>query len=283
MTLLPTAGLTGVDTHAHIFHQGLTLAGNRRYSPDYDATLEQYLEHLDHCGLSHGVLVQPSFLGTDNRHMLVALRRFPQRLRGTAVVERDVSDEVLDELAEAGVVGIRLNLVGQPLDDYRSAPWQALFAKLASRGWSVEIQRGMDDLDQIVAQILTAGVAVVIDHFGLPAGEIDPVNSHHRALLSLLSSEDIWVKLSATYRSRSNPAQALRSIDRLRDAYGHSDRLLWGSDWPHTRFEAQTDYDAQFALMRTLLPDAAERQRILVDNPAELFKIDRTEGRRARG
>ena len=112
MTQLASGALTGVDTHAHIFHQGLELAGNRRYSPDYDATVEQYLGHLDHCGLSHGVLVEPSFLGTDNRHLVDALRRFPQRLRGTAVVARDVTEETLDELAEAGVVGIRLNLIG---------------------------------------------------------------------------------------------------------------------------------------------------------------------------
>lgn len=276
MTPLGITALTGVDTHAHIFDHRLQLAGNRRYSPDYDATIEQYLGHLDRCGLSHGVLVQPSFLGTDNSHMVAALRRFPQRLRGTAVVEREVSDDELDALGEAGVVGIRLNLIGQPLDDYRSAAWQALFAKLARRDWSVEIQRGMEDLDVIVPQILKADVAVVIDHFGLPNGEIDPVNSHHQALLSLLSSEEIWVKLSATYRSRSNLDQARSSIDRLRDAYGHSERLLWGSDWPHTRFESQTDYDAQFALMKTLLPDAAERQRVLADNPAKLFNIDRT-------
>ncbi|WP_110642991.1 amidohydrolase family protein [Salinicola sp. CPA57] len=273
MTQLATVTLTGVDSHAHIFHQGLRLADSRRYSPDYDATVEQYLGHLDDCGLSHGVLVQPSFLGTDNSHMVAALRRFPHRLRGTAVVERDAADESLDELAEAGVVGIRLNLIGQPLEDYRSAPWRTLFAKVAQRGWSVEIQRGMEDLDVVVPQILKSGVAVVIDHFGLPNGEIDPVNSHHQALLSLLSSENIWVKLSATYRSRSNLDQARCSIDRLRDAYGHSERLLWGSDWPHTRFESQTDYEAQFALMQTLLPNAAERQRILADNPATLFKI----------
>ncbi|MEG3115188.1 amidohydrolase family protein [Salinicola sp. 4072] len=275
MTQLASVALTGVDTHAHIFHQGLELAGNRRYSPDYDATVEQYLAHLDHCGLSHGVLVQPSFLGTDNRHLVDALRRFPQRLRGTAVVARDVTEETLDELAEAGVVGIRLNLIGQPLEDYRSASWRTLFAKVARLGWSVEIQRGVEDLGEIVPQILQSGVAVVIDHFGLPDGEIDPANSDHRTLLSLLPSEAIWIKLSATYRSRSTPAQARRSIERLRDAYGHGDRLVWGSDWPHTRFEAHTDYDAQFSLMETLLPDAAERRKILIDNPARLFGIDR--------
>lgn len=276
MTQPATVALTGVDTHAHIFRQDLPLAGDRRYSPAYDATIEQYLGHLDHCGLSHGVLVQPSFLGTDNSHLVSALRRFPQRLRGTAVVAPEVSNDELDELAESGVVGIRLNLIGQPLEDYRSPPWRTLFARIAKRGWSVEIQRGMEDLDTILPQILAADVPVVIDHFGLPSGEIDPVNSRHRALLSLLSSEDIWVKLSATYRSRSSHAQALASIDRLRDAYGHSERLLWGSDWPHTRFEVDTDYDAQFALMQALLPNVEERRQVMIANPARLFKIDLT-------
>ncbi|GHB15191.1 amidohydrolase family protein [Salinicola rhizosphaerae] len=271
----PANALTGVDTHAHIFERGLPLAGDRRYSPDYDATVDQYLAHLDRCGLSHGVLVQPSFLGTDNRYLVEALRKHPTRLRGTAVVARDVDDETLDEMAEAGVVGIRLNLIGQPLDDYRSAAWRDFFTRLARRGWTVEIQRGLEDLDAILPQILASGVGVIVDHFGLPGGEIDPINSHHRGLLSLLSSEEIWVKLSATYRARLGLDQAKASLERLRDAYGHSDRLVWGSDWPHTRFEDKTGYDDQFGVMQALLPEESERRRILVDNPATLFQIDR--------
>ena len=78
--------ITGVDSHAHIFRQDLPMVANRRYSPDYDALVEQYLEHLDRFGLSHGVLIQPSFLGTDNHFMVAALQRFPERLRGVAVV-----------------------------------------------------------------------------------------------------------------------------------------------------------------------------------------------------
>jgi len=276
MTHVSPVSLTGVDTHAHVFRQDLPLADGRRYSPDYDATVDEYLAHLDRCGLSHGVLVQPSFLGTDNDYLLQALRRYPERLRGTAVVEPTVSKDELDLLAEAGVVGVRLNLIGKKLENYASAEWQAFFAELAQRDWSVEIQRDMEDLDQVLPPILESGVAVIVDHFGLPNGEIDPVNAHHRMLLSLLPGENIWIKLSATYRSRSTVTQALRSIERLRDAYGHSDRLLWGSDWPHTRFETQTTYAAQFSLMQTLLPDAAERHRILVTNPCELFHLDRT-------
>ncbi|MGO1627031.1 MAG: amidohydrolase family protein, partial [Halomonadaceae bacterium] len=83
---------TGVDSHAHIFRNDLPLASHRRYSPNYNATVEQYIGHLDHCGISHGVLVQPSFLGTDNHYLVSALRQYPSRLRGTVVVDRDITE-----------------------------------------------------------------------------------------------------------------------------------------------------------------------------------------------
>ncbi|MFK4135870.1 amidohydrolase family protein [Pseudomonas luteola] len=269
----PYMPITGIDTHAHIFSRDLPLTENRRYSPDYDALVESYLAHLEHCGLSHGVLVQPSFLGTNNNFMVGALRVYPERLRGTAVVNSEVSDAELNELEKAGVVGVRLNLVGLPLEDYSQPRWQTFFKKMADRNWSVEIQRAMEDLCLIVPTLLDAGVNVVIDHFGLPAGCIDPETPEHQAFLSLLPDSAIWVKLSATYRSKASLEQATQMVDILRNAYGHSDQLLWGSDWPHTRFEDQTDYDAQFSIMTSLLPDALERRKVLVDNPARLFKF----------
>src|SRR5438876_523740 len=68
-----STSITGIDSHAHVFSRGLKLAATRRYAPDYDATLAEYLNHLGAHGLSHGVLVQPSFLGTDNSYLLPAL------------------------------------------------------------------------------------------------------------------------------------------------------------------------------------------------------------------
>lgn len=263
--------ITGVDTHAHIFRQDLPMVPNRRYSPHYDALVEQYLEHLDRHGLSHGVLIQPSFLGTDNSFMVEALRRFPQRLRAVAVVDATVSEAHLDELAAAGVVGIRLNLIGKALEDYAGPQWTALFERLARRGWQVEIQRGIDDLAQIVPAMLACGVDVVIDHFGLPAEGIDPQKNAHRTFLSLLGEPKLWLKLSAGYRSGSDLAKAQRLLSQLRDAAGGLERFLWGSDWPNTQFEQQTGYAEQVALFEALLPDADERAQVLIDNPAKLF------------
>ena len=39
--------VTAVDTHAHIFERGLKLTAERRYAPDYDATVDDYLRLLD--------------------------------------------------------------------------------------------------------------------------------------------------------------------------------------------------------------------------------------------
>src|SRR5258708_22274183 len=70
---------SSVDTHAHVFERGLPMPDARRYAPDEDALLGTYLHHLDTHGMAHGVLVQPSFLGTDNSYLLQALRAQPQR------------------------------------------------------------------------------------------------------------------------------------------------------------------------------------------------------------
>ena len=76
---------TAVDTHAHVFTRDLPMPDQRRAPSGYDARPEDYLQQLDANGISHGVLVQPSFLGTDNSYLVDALRRYPQRLRGIAV------------------------------------------------------------------------------------------------------------------------------------------------------------------------------------------------------
>ena len=97
------------DTHAHVFGPAdrFPYADDRSYTPP-DAPLEKYLGMLDAIGFARGVLVQGSAHGRDNSAMLDALERQPDRLRGVAVADADVSPADLREWNAARRPGIAL-------------------------------------------------------------------------------------------------------------------------------------------------------------------------------
>ncbi|MET3908687.1 putative TIM-barrel fold metal-dependent hydrolase [Bradyrhizobium sp. S3.3.6] len=266
------AALPVIDTHAHVFHRELKLAPGRRYAPDYDAPLSLYLEQLDHNGITNGVLVQPSFLGTDNSYLVDCLKQANGRLRGIAVVDPKVSADELSELDRAGIVGIRLNLVGQPLPDLAAGEWKGLLAKVKSMGWQVEIQRNASDLAVLAPQLLDRGVTVVLDHYALPDPKLGVTDPGFQSVLKLGATKNIWVKISAPYRNgAAGESFAKEAYPLLRSAYG-LDRLLWGSDWPHTQFEATQSYAKNRQFLDTLIVDKSERAQVLA-SPRPLFRF----------
>ena len=261
-----------IDSHAHVFHRALKLAPQRRYAPDYDAPLQRYLAELDAHGVTHGVLVQPSFLGTANSYLVESLARAEGRLRGVAVVDPTAGSEQLDALDSAGVVGLRLNLVGEAIDAEAMARWGPLLELAAQRGWHVEAQRNAGDLATLAPQLLASGAQVVLDHFALPDPDLGVADPGFTAILDLAATSRLWVKISAPYRCGANgEALALAAYPLLREAFG-LDRLLWGSDWPHTRFESHQDYGKACAFLETLVPDPAERAR-LQSSSRDLFRF----------
>lgn len=264
-----------VDTHAHVFHQGLALADTRRHTPDYDATLAEYLGLLDAHGMRHGVLVQPSFLGTDNSHLVQALRAAPARLRGVAVVALDITDTELQDLAGAGVVGIRLNLVGLDSPALQTPAWQSLLARVNALGWHVEIHLQAARLDGLMPALLAAGCRIVVDHFGRPDPALGVSDPGFQYLLRQADSGRVWVKLAAPYRNWAAAACAASgrlATQQLLDAYT-PERLMWGSDWPHTEHRHLASYAAATQWLDAWIDDPAQRRAVLADTPLQLFQF----------
>ena len=186
---------------------------------------------------------------------------------------------MLDGLAADGVRGIRLNLVGRALDDYTERRWRRLVAAVNERNWQIEIHREAADLKHIVPALLEAGAQkLVVDHFGRPDPARGVDDPGFRYLLTLGGSGRVWVKLSGAYRNRIRHAEtgatgddpAPRAAALLRQAFG-LERLVWGSDWPHNQFEDRVDYQATRLELDAWLTQAAERNVVLCDAPAELF------------
>jgi len=267
--------MTGIDSHAHIFVQGLPLAALRRHAPDYDATLDQYIGQLVSQDMSQGVLVQPSFLGVDNTFLAAVSKRYPRRFRGVAVVNPDVDDAELETLNDAQVVGARLNLIGLPLPDFHERRWSTLLSRLNALRWHVEVQAHAADLPYVLDALLAHRCTVVVDHFGRPDAAQGANDPGFRHLLSKASSGDVWVKLSAAYRSvdrASGTENGIALAGALIDAFG-AQRLVWGSDWPHTQHRHLIDYAAAANALQQWIPDEAARRTILTASAAELFRF----------
>jgi predicted TIM-barrel fold metal-dependent hydrolase len=262
----PIAG--GVDTHAHVWTRPLIFIPEARHRPDYDAPVESYLAHLDAHGLAKGLLIQPSFLGANNSLMLDAVRRHRDRLNAVVVIDAATPLEKLVELEGQGAVGVRFNLVGLPLPDFAAEPYRGFLAKLAGRNWHVEIHREACDLPKLIPALLDAGVKVAIDHFGRPDPAAPASDPGFRYLLTTGASKRVWVKVSAAYRS-GGKRTAFALVPLLLEHFD-PERLLWGSDWPHTQHESAVNYGSTFSLFEESIPDVAVRRRILENAPAEL-------------
>jgi predicted TIM-barrel fold metal-dependent hydrolase len=265
----------GMDCHAHVFTRDLPLAAGRRYAPAYDASITDYLEMLRGNGMSHGVLVQPSFLGTDNSYLLEALRQAPDRLRGIVVVAPEIADGELQNLDRAGCAGIRLNLLGQSDPEFSSTGWQRHLQRLAALNWQVEVQAEARRLPGILPGLLSAGLNVVVDHFGRPSASAGVDDPGFRYLLTTGATRRVWVKLSGAYRIGRQGAGdriACAAMPLLREAFG-LDRLVWGSDWPHTQYEQHVTAAAARRSLDEWLPDPADRRTVLVETPSRLFRF----------
>jgi predicted TIM-barrel fold metal-dependent hydrolase len=224
-------------------------------------------------GVGHLVLVQPSVYGTDNAVMLRALQAAPGRHRGVAVVDPAIADAELDRLHEAGVRGVRFNRVspaGHAGD--AGADLLHLAPRLRSRGWHVQWYVRADDLPQLVQWQAQTGLRFVLDHLaGLDASL--PQAHPAWAAAQALAEAGAWIKLSGWYRLGAQaPYSELRPhIRRAAALFGP--RTLWGSDWPHTSFEASQmpAYESTLEPVSTSL-GAAPMQALLHEHAASLYR-----------
>lgn len=230
-----------IDAHAHVFHRDLPVVADARYRPHHDATLPSYLGLLDAHGIAGGVLVQPSFLGLDNRYLLACLAVAPSRLRGIVVTAPGTPEDELTAMARLGVVGLRFNMIGQDDTTLETANRGGWLTRVARLAWQVEIHAEAGRLAGILGHLAGFEGVVMIDHLGRPDPKLGMACPGFAKLLELARDRRVHVKLSAPYRlGRLDLRVATRA---LLDAYG-PDRLVWGSDWPWTQHEAGRDYVA---------------------------------------
>jgi predicted TIM-barrel fold metal-dependent hydrolase len=225
-------------------------------------------------GTTRSVVVQPSTYGSDNRCLVDALGQLGPASRGVAVVEPDVEDAELRALTDAGIRAVRVNFVS-PQSWGTTTP--EILATLARRvspfGWHVQILMTADQIASHEGAIKALPTAVVIDHLGRIPGAEGVRHPGFAAVRRLLDGGRTWIKVTEPYEdSKLGPPYADTSEVAKAYIQAAPQRVLWGTDWPHpTQRGTKPDDALLLDLLADWAPDEATRQRILVDNPAELF------------
>jgi 2-pyrone-4,6-dicarboxylate lactonase len=260
-----------VDTHAHVIGTppDHPFVETRSYTPP-GAPATAYLRMLDQTGMTYGVLVQVSVHGTDNRLMVETLRAHPQRLRGIAVVALDTPERELAALKEAGVVGLRLNVLyggGVGFDQVEN--YGALCREL---GWHLQFLIDARDLPPLAARLSRLPVPFVVDHMGhmpVAAGVDDP---GFQTLVSLVR-DGAWVKISGAYRLTDAGPPYRDTIPFAHALVAAApERCVWGSDWPHvSNWGFMMNVGDLLDLLADWVLDEATRRGVLVDNPHRLY------------
>jgi predicted TIM-barrel fold metal-dependent hydrolase len=259
-----TTSKNWVDTHFHVFHAGLALDG-ARYVPQYTAALQDWLVLAQSVGVTRGVWVQPSFLGTDNSLMVSALEQHPNLLRGVAVVAPDIHSDELKALHASGVRGIRLNLAGVDHDIPEWTRAERVWHTLHQLGWHLEVHTDQGALPKVLVQ-LPSDMPLVVDHMAKPS-EASTSDATVQALTQRAQQVPTHIKLSGAYRLGDVNAASLSHI-WLHELGPQA--LLWGSDWPCTNHEQLADYPSLFSALEGWI-GAEHVEAVLSHNPQHLY------------
>lgn len=275
VTLFPSGSC---DTHAHICGPEASFPYDpaRIYTPP-DALLPAYEKLLSIIGVARMVLVQPSIYGQDNSVMLKAMAETSLPARGVAVVPLDIEDEELEVLHQAGIRGVRFNLVDvkKPAASVPLDKIILLAEKLRPLKWHVEFLLHVDDYPNFYSLFKDFPTEIVVAHFGYFRPGCQLENPGFQGLLELAVSGKCWVKLTGPYRISAEDIP-YSDVDPFAQALVNRapHRLLWGTDWPHVMMKKTMPDDGHLA--DTFGSYAAEEQlrhQILVDNPAQLYQF----------
>lgn len=268
-----------VDAHAHVFCNGnFPLSPERLYTPHpcETGTAKQFAAVLDAHGFTHGLLVGAGPYRPDNSCMLSAIRASNGRFKGIALVKSDIAESDLSSLADQGVVGIRINLMGYGMKQLVEPGAAQLLAYLKEMNLFLQIHCQKNDLVEALPLLRKAGVRILIDHLGRPDPDLGLSQPGFAALLELGKSGNAAVKLSGPFRF-SKAGYPYHDVDRFIAAAVEAftlDNCVWGSDWPFVDMKERVDYGPPATCLKRWLPNLGDQKKLLWDTPARLFGFD---------
>ena len=273
------------DTHFHVFGppEVFPFLSTHEYTPPA-APLEHYQNMLAVIGIERAVVVQPSVHGLDNTATLDAIKNSNGKFRGVGRIDDKTPKDELRRLHDAGIRGVRFNLLDRPRGNVKLDVLDRCIENIASLGWSLDLHIDMKNVIAQEKRIRSCPAPVIIDHIA----RVKPAEGLQQAgfqlLLNLMNLNHVWTKVSGadkiceTQVHSSFGVPFVEVIPYAQAAIAVApDRVIWGTDWPHSNNFApgRTPHDGDLVdLLAQFAPDEPTRKKILVDNPAALYGFE---------
>jgi len=262
------------DAHAHVLGppSKYPYVANRSYTPP-DALPSDFLRMLNVLGMERMVVVQASCYGEDNRRTIDAVQELGMhRARGVVMVGASIAESELQAMHDQGVRATRFITTakgGPTLDQLKDVA-----ARIAPFGWPIEMYIPTHVWHEVLPIVERLPVPVVFDHMGGMMADTPPGDPVFKRIIALLESGRCWTKLTGYRPSvQGPPYDDVAPLARYIIAHA-PDRCVWGSDWPHTAIEGYMPDDGKLLdQLGTWVDDNATLAKILVDNPANLYKF----------
>jgi predicted TIM-barrel fold metal-dependent hydrolase len=201
-------------------------------------------------------------------------------LRGIATLDVDATEDEMDALGRAGVIGQRFDLAALDIDRLKSPAGTQFLAKLRHRGWLAELQMNARSplalLGELLIVLKAAGLPLVFGHYSQPSPLLPDDQPIFAQMMGCANDGSTVIKLSSFFRHSQTGlpyADLDPFIERVLDAFGPS-RCVWGSDWPFTRFPGHVTYEEELACIERWLPSPEDREQVRWKTAARVFGFD---------
>ena len=261
------------DCHMHVFEDRFALAPTATFKPPH-APADAYRKVQQALGLSRVVVVQPTGYAFDNRCTLEAMAALGPEARAIVVVAPGTSEAELARLDALGVRGVRyMMLPGGVLG------WESLEAT-AARIDAARLEHQPAARRPRPAGARGHAAAAAAAGWRSTTSASSSARRPPRARPSPRSagcSTAAAAGSSCRRRTRARRAArpttptSRRSPAALAERY--PERCLWASNWPHPNTSPLPSEQALLEWTDRCIGNAASRQKILVDNPAALYRF----------
>lgn len=232
------------------------------YMTDGYNSVERFIANMDYAGVNGAVITQEEIDGNQNKYLLEAKSKFPDRIKICSLYLEN------EPVETEGFDGIKL-CAGR-LKEQNLLKHEEVFALADEKGMFISIDLADGDAQTKELGILAdkyPNLRIAIGHFGMVTREnwLEQIKLAKRSNIYIESGGITWL-----FNSEFYPYQSAISAIKEAAAVCGMEKLMWGSDYPRTMVEITYKMSFDFVLKSTELSEK-EKELFLYRNAADFY------------